>query len=81
MEEKEARPSSGLEAGFQYVESETVNIGHVARANAGRKRERRKFRRVGLNDCARATPECMSVLEAATAAVSMKRRRVEPGAA
>ena len=39
-----------LEAGFQYVESETVDIGHVAGANAGGKRERGKFRRVGLND-------------------------------
>ena len=42
MEEEEARPAFGLEAGFQYVESETVNIGDVAGANAGRKRERRK---------------------------------------
>ena len=51
MEEEEARPAFGLEAGFQYVESETVNIGDVAGANAGRKRERRKFRRVRLDDC------------------------------
>ena len=51
MEEEEARPFLGLEAGFQYVESETVDIGHVVGANAGGKRERSKFRRVGLNDC------------------------------
>jgi hypothetical protein len=51
MEEKEARPSNRLETGFQYVESETVDIGHVAGANAGGKREWSKFRRVGLNDC------------------------------
>ena len=51
MEEEEARPSVGLEARFQYVESETVNIGHVAGANAGGKREWSKFRRIGLNDC------------------------------
>jgi hypothetical protein len=35
MEEEEARPFLGLEAGFQHVESETVNIGYVAGANAG----------------------------------------------
>jgi hypothetical protein len=36
MEEEETRPAFGLEAGFQYVEIETVNIGDVAGANAGR---------------------------------------------
>jgi hypothetical protein len=56
MEKEEARPSFGLEASFQYVESETINIGDVAGANAGRKRERRKFRRVGLDDCSASDP-------------------------
>jgi hypothetical protein len=51
MEEKEARPSFGLEAGFQDVEGQTVDVRHVAGANALGKRERRKFCRVGLYDC------------------------------
>ena len=61
MEQEEARPSFGLEPGFQYVESETVNIGDVVGANAGGKRERSKFRDVGLNDCSARDlrlPEC-----------------------
>jgi hypothetical protein len=29
MEEKEARPSFGLKAGFQDVKRETVDVGHV----------------------------------------------------
>jgi hypothetical protein len=51
MEEKEARPIFGLEAGFQDVKREAVDVWHVAGANPGRKRERRKFCRVGLYDC------------------------------
>jgi len=61
--------------------SETVNIGNVARANAGRKRERRKFRCVGLDDCSTSDVrlhQCMDA--AAAAAVRMKPRLVEPGA-
>jgi hypothetical protein len=38
MEEEEARPAFRLEAGFQYVEGEAVDIGDVAGANAGWKR-------------------------------------------
>src|SRR4051794_13354492 len=50
MEKKEARPSFGFEAGFQYVKRETVDVWHVAGANALGKREWRKLCCIGLND-------------------------------
>jgi len=64
---RHGKAAFGLEAGFQYVESETVNIGDVAGANAGREAgaEEASPRRSGRLQ--RERPQTDPVLDAAAA--------------